>query len=279
MENCNMERCAEWVRAAGDYLAHEGVNFAINLAIAAAMFVVGVLLIRLLSAALEKLISRSKRLDGMISRFVVSVVSKFAWAMLIIMVLKQVGIDVTPLVAGLGVTGFIVGFACQESLANLAAGVMIALNHPFKVGDWIQAGGQEGSVKELNVMATIIATGDNKQIVLPNKVVWGSPIVNFSANPTRRVDMTFGIAYGSSIAKAKEIVASTLAAIPGVLENPPPTIEVKSLDDSAVTLTVRPWVMKADYWPVYFAANQKIKEAFDLGGIEIPFPQLDVHQR
>ena len=279
MENCNMERCAEWVRAAGDYLAHEGVNFAINLAIAAAMFVVGVLLIRLLSAALEKLISRSKRLDGMISRFVVSVVSKFAWAMLIIMVLKQVGIDVTPLVAGLGVTGFIVGFACQESLANLAAGVMIALNHPFKVGDWIQAGGQEGSVKELNVMATIIATGDNKQIVLPNKVVWGSPIVNFSANPTRRVDMTFGIAYGSSIAKAKEIVASTLAAIPGVLENPPPTIEVKSLDDSAVTLTVRPWVMKADYWPVYFAANQKIKEEFDLGGIEIPFPQLDVHQR
>ena len=279
MENCNMEQCTEWVRSVGEYLAHEGVDMAIRVAIAAALFAVGVLLIRVLSAAMEKVIAKSKRLDGIISRFIVSVVSKFAWAMLIIMVLKQVGIDVTPLVAGLGVTGFIVGFACQESLANLAAGVMIALNHPFKVGDFIQAGGQEGVVKELNMMATIIATGDNKQIVLPNKVVWGSPIVNFSANPTRRVDMVFGIAYGSSIAKAKEIVAATLAEMPEVLKDPQPTIEVKSLDDSAVTLTVRPWVAKENYWPVYFAAHQKIKEAFDRGGIEIPFPQLDVHQR
>lgn len=251
------------------------IKFAIGLGILAA----GSLAITLLTRALEKLLAKNEKLDGLISKFIVSVATKFAWAILIIVFLKQIGIDVTPLVAGLGVTGFIVGFACQESLANLAAGVMIAMNHPFKVGDWIQAGDKEGTVRELNMMATIIATGDNKQIVIPNKVVWGSPIVNFSANPTRRVDMVFSIAYGADISKARTVVLETLAKIDGVLENPAPVVEVASLDDSSVGILVRPWTLNKNYWAVCFAARQKIKEAFDAAGIEIPFPQLDIHQR
>lgn len=251
------------------------VKFAVALGILAA----GSIAIVLVTRGLEKLLKQNKKLDGLIAKFIVSVATKFAWAILLIVVLRHVGIDVTPLVAGLGVTGFIVGFACQESLANLAAGVMIALNRPFKVGDWIQAGGQEGTVKELNMMATIIATGDNKKIVLPNKVVWGSPIVNFSANKTRRVDMVFSIAYGADISKAKAVVRETLAKIEGVMAEPGPVIEVSSLDDSSVGILVRPWCLTQDYWKVCFAARQAVKEAFDASGIEIPFPQLDVHQR
>ena len=254
------------------------IEMSTNVLLAAALLAVGALVIRLMSSGLEKMLGKVKRIDGMISRFAVSVASKSAWAVLGIMVLKRLGVDVAPLVAGLGVTGFIVGFACQESLSNLAAGMMIALNHPFKVGDWIQAGGQEGSVRELNMMATIIATGDNKQIVLPNKVVWGSPIVNVTANKTRRVDMTFGVAYGSDLKKAKEVIKSTIKGVEGVLEDPSPVVEVSSLDDSAVVLVARPWCKTPDYWKVAWAARQAVKEALDANGIEIPFPQVCVHQ-
>lgn len=257
---------------------HKLVEMSTNLLLASALLLAGVFAIRFLSSALEKMLGKVQRLDGMISRFVVSVASKSAWAVLGIMVLKRLGVDVAPLVAGLGVTGFIVGFACQESLSNLAAGMMIALNRPFKVGDWIQAGGQEGAVRELNMMATIIATGDNKKIVLPNKVVWGSPIVNFSANQTRRVDMTFGVAYGADLAQVKRVIRETVEAIPEVLPDPKPVIEVVTLDDSAVTLVVRPWCKTPDYWKVCFAARQQVKEALDKNGIEIPFPQVCVHQ-
>ena len=191
--------------------------------------------------------------------------------------IQRFGIEIGPLVAGLGVTGFIVGFACQESLANLAAGIMIALNQPFQVGDLVEISGVTGFVDETNMMATKLHTPDNKRIVAPNGSIWGSTITNYSALDTRRVDLVMGVSYSSDIGKAKEVINSVLKANEMVLYNPEPTVEVVEMADSSVNLVVRPWCKTPDYWNVYFSVNHAAKEALDQAGIEIPFPQMDVH--
>jgi small conductance mechanosensitive channel len=175
------------------------------------------------------------------------------------------------------VTGFIIGFAFQESLGNLASGMMIALNEPFRVGDYVEVGGNSGTVKDMNMMATTLSTPDNKKVVVPNKNVWGSPITNYTALETRRVDLTAGISYGADINKAKEVILGVLKDQAAVLDDPAPTVEVIEMADSSVNLVVRPWCKTADYWSVVFSVNHAIKEALDEAGIEIPFPQMDVH--
>ena len=259
------------------WFSENGVDFAINAVVALVILLVGALAIKLIKIAVEKALAKAHRGNSLFSKFICSVVTKTCWALLLMVFLQRLGINVTPLVAGLGVTGFILGFAFQESLGNLASGMMIAINEPFKVGDFINAGGIEGVVRELNMMATILTTGDNKKVVLPNKSVWGSPITNYSAMETRRVDVAVGIAYGSDIGKAKEVALETLRAIPGALDTPAPMAEVSKLHDSAVILTLRVWSKNSDYWSVYFAAQQRVKEAFDSAGVQIPFPQITVH--
>ena len=197
--------------------------------------------------------------------------------MLALVVLQRLGVNVGPLVAGLGVTGFILGFAFQETLGSFAAGMMIALNQPFKVGDYVVAGGVEGAVLELNMMATVFATADNKKVVVPNKVVWGSAITNFSALGKRRVDTKVAVDYGTDLKRAVEVAREALKSIPGVLADPPPAVAVASLDDSAVTINLRPWAACADYWAVYSAAQETVKKAFEANDIKIPFKQLVVH--
>ena len=186
-------------------------------------------------------------------------------------------IDIAPLIAGLGVTGFILGFAFQESLANLAAGVMISLNRPFTVGDFVEVSGGTGVVKELNMMATTLSTPDNKVVIVPNKAVWGSAITNYTAMDTRRVDMVVGISYGADISKAKEVITKVIEGIDQCLADPAPMVEVVEMADSSVNLVARPWSKTADYWDVFFAFHHQIKVALDEAGIEIPFPQMDVH--
>jgi len=192
-------------------------------------------------------------------------------------VLGKLGVDIGPIVAGLGVTGFILGFAFQESLGNLASGLMIAVNQPFKIGDYVVVAGNEGTVLKVDMMATELATADNKKIVIPNKSAWGAPITNFSALGRRRVDIKIGIDYASDVGKAIEIALSALSAVPGVLKTPAPAVSVASLDDSQVTLNVRPWAEGGDYWAVYNATCQAVKTAFERNGVNIPFPQLTVH--
>ena len=259
------------------WLSERGVSFAINLAVAILILVAGAFAIKLIRGATAKALSRVNRMSKLLSDFLVSVVSKTCWAVLALVVLQRLGVNVGPLVAGLGVTGFIIGFAFQETLGSFAAGMMIALNQPFKVGDYVIAGGVEGVVQELNMMATVFATADNKKVVVPNKVVWGSAITNFSALGKRRVDTRISIAYGADIRKAVQIAAETLRSIPGVLTDPAPAVAVASLDDSAVTINLRPWAKCEDYWAVYSAAQEEVKRAFDKNGITIPFPQIDVH--
>jgi small conductance mechanosensitive channel len=213
----------------------------------------------------------------MLRYFFVDITGKVLWVIVLMIGLQRLGLDIAPLVAGLGVTGFIFGFAFKDSLSNLASGIMILLNQPFKIGDFVEISGTMGSVKSMNLMATELATPDNKKITIPNSSVWGNTITNFSANDTRRVDMIFGIGYGDDIQKAKDIITEVLKNNDKVLPEPEPLIEVKSLSDSSVDFTVRPWTKSSDYWKLYYEVTRKVKEEFDKNGISIPFPQMDVH--
>ena len=260
-----------------EWMAGSGVDLLTNLLVSAVILLVGWVVIRLVDKALRKAMARANR-KVLLVNFIVSVVTKVGWAILLVTILSRLGVDVTPLIAGLGVTGFILGFAFQESLGNLASGLMIAIDEPFKVGDVVDAAGHTGSVLEVNMMATVMLTPDNKRIVLPNKGVWGGPIVNYSAMDTRRVDLQVGIAYGEDVEKAVSVIRDAVRRVPGVLATPEPAVAVAGLDASQVTINVRPWAKNADYWSVRSATLQTVKEELDRVGIEIPFPQVVVHQ-
>ena len=267
----------EVVNVVVNWFAEKSIDFLMDALIAVVMLIAGKYLIRLISIAAARAFTRNGKKRTLISDFASSVVSKGCWAVLIVMVLSRIGFNVAPLIAGLGVTGFILGFAFQESLGNLASGMMIALNEPFKVGDFVELAGLSGTVREVNIMATVLATADNKKIVVPNKSAWGSPITNYSALGKRRVDIEVGIAYGEDITRASDIARDAVMSVEGVFPDPPPRIEPVLFGDSAVTLCIRPWCSAADYWSVHAATLKAVKAAFDRNGISIPFPQLDIH--
>ena len=273
----------EFVEQAWAWIMEHGMEFIGNIVMALLILFLGGIVVKLVTMLVRKALKKTKRVNALLESFLCSAVSKTGWIFLAVIALGRLGVDVGPLIAGLGVTGFILGFAFKDTLSNFASGIMIAINQPFKVGDYVIVSGVEGAVKELNMMATVIATGDNKKIVIPNSNVWGGPVTNFSAHDTRRVDMSVGIAYGADIALAKKTAIDALNALVRadgakmVLDDPAPMAEVSSLGESAVVLTVRAWCPTADYWGVYFAGNQAVKQAFDKAGVTIPFPQIDVH--
>ncbi|MCR5413479.1 MAG: mechanosensitive ion channel family protein [Kiritimatiellae bacterium] len=258
------------------WMMTQGVGFMTALLTAAVIFAAGWLIIRLLNAAVHKALGKYGH-KTLFANFVASVVTKSCWAILLITVLSRLGVDVTPLIAGLGVTGFILGFAFQESLGNLASGMMIAINEPFKVGDFVEAAGMSGTIAEVNMMATVMTTPDNKRIVMPNKSVWGSPITNYSAQDTRRVDMQMGIAYGEDVERALDVMLEAVNRVPGVLAEPAASVSVAGLDSSQITVNIRPWAKNADYWTVRSATLAAVKAELNNAGIEIPFPQVVVH--
>lgn len=266
-----------WLDTAQQWLVSHGATFLVNVVVSLLLLLVGAWVIRLIVYSVRKAIQKSKRINELLETFICNVVQKVCWILLVMMILQRLGINITPLVAGLGVTGFIVGFAFQETLGNLASGLMIAINQPFRVGDYIVAGAVEGSVVELNMMETTLATVDNKRVIVPNKVMWGAAITNVTALKTRRVDVTAGIAYGEDIAKARKVLMDALKALPDVLRDPAPQVEVLSLGDSAVNLTVRGWCKTEKYWDVFFAMTSLTKQALDDAHIEIPYPQLVIH--
>lgn len=276
-----MEMFRQWLADSSQpammWLADNGIDFTGRLFAAAMIFIIGAICIRLLAGGLRKLVDRRIGDKELLERFFVSVGTKTAWAVLLTIVVSKLGVDVAPLIAGLGATGFILGFACQESLGSLAAGVMIALNQPFRIGDYVAVAGYEGTILHLDMMAVTLSTGDNRKVTIPNKQAWGSAIVNYSAMPIRRVEVVVGVAYSADLARACAVALETIASQPGVLGDPAPTAAVRALAESSVTLAFRAWVKNADFWPVSSALTQRIKEAYDLAGIVIPFPQVDVH--
>jgi small conductance mechanosensitive channel len=181
------------------------------------------------------------------------------------------------LIALLGAAGLAVGLALQGSLSNFAAGVLIVLFRPYKVGDWIEGGGVSGAVEEVQILTTVLKTGDNKRVIIPNSQIMGTTITNYSANETRRVDLVVGVSYGDDLDKVRTELEGLVAADERVLKDPAVTIAVSELADSSVNFVLRPWVKTADYWGVYFDLTEAIKKRFDEVGISIPFPQRDVH--
>lgn len=259
------------------WLTDKGLSFAVRLVAAAAILLLGWFAIKLIVNAVGKAVEKGGKQNTLFGNFVRNVTGKICWAVLLVVVVGKLGVDIGPIIAGLGVTGFILGFAFQESLGNLASGLMIALNEPFKIGDYVIVAGLEGTVIKMDMMAATLATADNKKVVIPNKSAWGAPITNFSALGRRRVDIQIGIDYSCDAAKAIKVALEALPLVPGVLKDPAPSVSVASLDDSQVTLNIRPWSEGAKYWDVYNDTQVAIKSAFEKNGIDIPFPQLTVH--
>lgn len=205
--------------------------------------------------------------------FFVTVASKAVLFLGILIALSQLGIQLGPLLAGLGVAGFIIGFALQDTLSNFASGMMILIYRPFDVGDMVEAGGVMGKVSEMSLVSTTVLTVDNQKLVVPNNKIWG----DVTAQDKRRIDMSFGIGYSDDIAHAERVLSEIIEADERVLDNPEPVIRLHNLGDSSVDFIVRPWVRTGEYWDVYWDITRKVKERFDAEGISIPFPQRDVH--
>ena len=216
-------------------------------------------------------------LSLLLKRMVVSVARNTVLIIGILIGLAQFGISLGPLLAGMGLVGFIVGFALQDTLSNFAAGMMILMYRPFDVDDVIEAGGVSGMVSKMSLVNTTFLTFDNQTIIVPNSKIWGDVIKNVTAQTIRRVDLVFGIAYSDDIEKAEKVMADVVKAHPAVLDDPEPMIRLHELGDSSVNFIVRPWVNRDDYWDTYWDLMRAMKVAFDENDISIPFPQRDVH--
>ena len=224
----------------------------------------------------KKLLEKSKT-DPAVVSFVGSMIYFLILIFAVLAALAKFGIQTASFVAILGAAAFAIGFALQGSLANFAAGVLILVLRPFKVGDFIDGAGVAGTVKDIQLFTTVLATPDNVKIMVPNGKLFGDTIKNFSGFDTRRIDFVIGIGYTSDIQKAYDVLMSLIKADTRILSDPPTNIAVSELADSSVNFVVRPWVKRSDYWGVKFDLTRKIKEAFDENGIEIPFPQHVVH--
>jgi small conductance mechanosensitive channel len=253
-----------------------GVSFLIKAAIAVVIFVVGRFIAKAIANGIRKLM-RVQEVDKILETFVSNLAY---WAMMlfvIIAAITQLGIATTSLIAIMGAAGLAIGLALQGSLSNFAAGVLIVMFRPYRVGDFVEAAGIAGVVVQVQILTTVLKTGDNKQIVVPNAQIMGSIITNYSANDTRRVDMVVGVSYEDDIDKVRATIKELIAADDRILSDPECLIAVAELADSSVNFNVRPWVKAADYSGVKFDLTEAIKKRFDKEGISFPFPQQDVH--
>lgn len=259
-----------------EFLKTNGPAYGLKVVMAIVILIVGRMVAGAVRGALKKVMAKNN-VDPSLAGFVGSLVYFAIMAFTVIAVVGQFGVQTASFVAILGAAGFAIGMALQGTLANFASGVMIMLFRPFKTGDFVEAGGVMGSVKEIQIFSTTIATPDNKRITVPNGQMYGGVITNFNGYDTRRVDMTMGIGYNSDINKAMEIINDLLKKDERVLAEPAPTVAVAELADSSVNIVVRPWANSGDYWGIFFDFHKSCKEAFDEAGIDIPFPQTVVH--
>jgi small conductance mechanosensitive channel len=253
-----------------------GVSFGIKLVAAIAIFYVGRIVAKLVTNGVRKLMV-AQEVDKILESFVSNLVYSLLMIFVIIAAINQLGVQTTSLIAIMGAAGLAIGLALQGSLANFAAGVLIVMFRPYKVGDFVEAAGISGSVLQVQILTTILKTGDNKQIIVPNGQIMSSIITNYSANDTRRVDMTIGIGYDDDIDKARDTIQELVDADDRIFKDPASLIAVSELADSSVNFVVRVWVKSGDYWGVNFDLTEAIKKRFDKEGISFPYPQQDVH--
>jgi small conductance mechanosensitive channel len=220
---------------------------------------------------------QGQKVDPILESFVTNLVYWALLAFVIIAAITRLGVQTASLIALVGAAGLAVGLAMQGSLANFAAGVLIVLFRPYRVGDWVEAAGISGAVEQVQILTTLLKTADNKQIIVPNGQIMNSIITNYSTNTTRRVDLEIGVSYDDDIDKVRSTIQSLVDADERILTDPPCQIVVGKLADSSVNFFVRPWTATGDYWPVTFDLTEAIKKRFDEDGIRIPYPQQDVH--
>ena len=254
------------------------IPWAIKIAVALAIFIIGRWIAKWLTGVVRKLMAKSN-MDDMLIQFLGNIVYTILLLVVVMAALDHIGIQTTSLLAVFGAAGLAIGLALKDSLGNFSSGVMLILFRPFKVGDFIEAGGESGVVEEVRMFATILRTGDNREVIIPNSQIYGGTIVNYSANETRRIDLVFGIGYDNDIAKAKQTLDSVMQQDERILSYPAPAVAVGELANSNVNFNVRPWVKSSDYWPVRADMLEKVKLAFDANGISIPYPQQDVYMR
>ncbi|TVQ89510.1 MAG: mechanosensitive ion channel family protein [Bacteroidetes bacterium] len=240
------------------------------------VLIIGLWIIGRISKLLKKSFDR-REMDASLRSFLVSMIGVLLKVLLVISVMSMVGIAVTSFIAILGAAGLAVGLALSGTLQNFAGGVILLLFKPFKVGDFITAEGYSGTVEEIQIFVTFLKTPQNVTIIIPNSGLATNSLTNFSAKPIRRVDWSFGIAYGDSYDKAKEVLLKLIQEDDRILKDPEPFIALGELADSSVEITTRVWVNAADFWGVFFDMNEKVYKAFEKEGINIPFPQMDVH--
>jgi len=271
-----LQGISHFIEEANAWLAEHGPGIASNIFLALLTLVIGRWVAGLMRRFLRRVLE-SRKVDATLSSFLCSILYMAVMTMVVISALGAAGINTTSFVAVLGAAGLAIGLALQGSLGNFASGVLIILFRPFKVGDFVEVSGTSGVVLEVQVFATTLKTGDNKKITVPNGSITSGNIVNYSANPTRRIDMVFGIGYDDDIKAAKELFERVLAEEDRILPDPAPKIAVSELADSSVNFIIRPWVKSEDYWDVRFDLTEKLKLECDKAGISIPYPQRDVH--
>jgi small conductance mechanosensitive channel len=251
-------------------------TYGLRLLTALIVLVIGLWIVGKISRVFGKMMQK-REIDKSLQGFLRSLVSILLKVLVFISVLGMLGVQMTSFIAILGAAGLAVGLALSGTLQNFAGGVMILLFKPFKAGDFIDAQGFMGTVAEIQIFNTVLNTPDNKVIIIPNGGLATGSLTNFSKKETRRVDWTFGIAYGDSYQKAREVLNGLIEADERILKDPAPFIALSNLNDSSFDIVVRTWVNAADYWDVFFDMNEKVYETFAKEGINIPFPQMDVH--
>lgn len=267
-----MEKIIDWLTNNSDMI----VQYAVQIVIALVIFFIGTKVAKFCRGLTEKAFAK-RNVDKAVGSFVGSIVYALVFVATVLMALSQVGVETTSFIAILGAAGLAVGLALQGSLSNFASGVLIILLRPFKSGDYIEAGGQAGTIHKIEIFSSEMVTPDNKIIIIPNSAIMAGAIVNYSREETRRIDLVIGVGYDADLKQAKEVIQSVLDQESRLLSDPAYTVAVSELADSSVNFVVRPWVKTGDYWPTYFALLENIKIALDANNINIPFPQMDVH--
>lgn len=258
------------------FLATQGTQFAINLVVALAVFLVGKWVANILSRFCNRLMKQAK-VDETLARFLSNIIYSVLLVIVILAALSELGINTTSLAAVLAAAGFAVGMAFQGTLSNFAAGVMLILFKPFRVGDYIEAGGTAGIVEEIQIFTTSLRTGDNIAIVIPNGQITGGMIRNYSVKENRRIDLVVGCGYDDDLKAVKSYLEEIVRGDARILDDPEPVVAVSELADSSVNFVVRPWVKNADYWATRWDLTEQIKLGFDERGFTIPYPSRDVH--
>jgi small conductance mechanosensitive channel len=269
---------SEWSDSIVELTKTEGPRLLFRLVLSVVVLLTFMQLGKLVQKIVGRALSPDRvNLSHLLREMILAAVKNLVILMGALIALAQLGISLGPLLAGLGIAGFIIGFALQDSLSNFASGMMILIYRPFDVGDFVDITGVQGKIYKMSLVNTTFLTVDNRKLVLPNNMIWKSVITNYTDQETRRVDLVFGISYGDDINKAEAVIRETLAKFDAILDEPETVVRVYELGESSVNLIVRPWVRTEDYWETYWGLTKEVKLAFDKAGITIPFPQRDLN--